>query len=127
MKKILLGTSALIGAATLLAGAALADDPKVTIGGFSTFEAGWDHSDFTSGSRQLQLVLRKRKIMKFPSAMTMKFISTLPARPMQGLGYGAEIDLQADIDGSESYTCSQSGASQVQRYCCPPHLWLVAG
>ncbi len=35
MKKILLGTTTLIGAAGLFAGAALAETPKVTIGGYA--------------------------------------------------------------------------------------------
>ena len=48
MKKILLGTSALIGA-SLIASVALADDPKVTVGGFSTFEAAFTKSDNDQG------------------------------------------------------------------------------
>lgn len=88
MKKILLGTSALIGAATLLAGAALADDPKVTIGGFSTFEAGYSKSDFDQNERNVA----------FRNANEIHF--NVAGKTDQGLGYGAELDLNADINGA---------------------------
>ena len=45
MKKILLGTTTLIGAAGLFAGAALAETPKVTVGGYANFEAGYVSDD----------------------------------------------------------------------------------
>jgi len=90
MKKILLGTSALIGAATLLAGAAFAEDPKVTIGGFSTFEAGFSKSDETGSQHQVS----------FRNANEVHF--NIAGKTDAGLGYGAEIDLQADIDGSQT-------------------------
>ncbi|HEU5048324.1 MAG TPA: porin [Rickettsiales bacterium] len=90
MKKILLGTSALIGAAVLLAGAANAEDPKVTVGGFSTFEAGWSKSDNTGS--QHQVAFRNDNEIHF----------NIAGKTDAGLGYGAEIDLQADIDGSSA-------------------------
>lgn len=90
MKKILLGTSALIGAAVLLAGAAQADDPKVTVGGFSTFEAGWSKSNYTGS--QHQVAFRNDNEIHF----------NIAGKTDAGLGYGAEIDLQADIDGSST-------------------------
>jgi hypothetical protein len=89
MKKILLGTSALIGAA-LLAGAASAEDPKVTIGGFSTFEAGYTNSDFDHG--ELNRAFRNDNEIHF----------NIAGKADNGLGYGAEIDLQADVDGGQA-------------------------
>jgi hypothetical protein len=95
MKKILLGTSALIGAA-LLAGAAQADDPKVTIGGFSTFEAGWTNSDNKGGEDDR--AFRNDNEIHF----------NIAGKTDAGLGYGAEIDLDADIDGGGSAASSSS-------------------
>jgi len=91
MKKILLGTTALIGAATLIAGAAFAgDDPKVTVGGFNTFEAGWTNSDFDQNSQN----------RAFRNDTEVHF--NVAGKTDAGLGYGAEIDLEADINGSQS-------------------------
>ncbi|MFO0456593.1 MAG: porin, partial [Alphaproteobacteria bacterium] len=50
MKKILLGTTGLIGAA-LLATAANAETPKVTLGGFADFQAGYTSDDFDNSTR----------------------------------------------------------------------------
>ncbi len=88
MKKILLGTSALIGAATLLAGAAFGDDPKVTIGGFSTFEAAFAKSD--NGSGVQDVAFRNDNELHFNVA----------GKTDAGLGYGAEVDLIADVNGA---------------------------
>jgi len=89
MKKILLGTTALIGAATLIAGAAFAgEDPKVTVGGFSTFEAGWTDSDFNQNEQN----------RAFRNDTEIHF--NVAGKTDAGLGYGAEIDLEADINGA---------------------------
>ena len=103
MKKILLGTSALIGAATLLAGAAYADDPKVTIGGFSTFEAAYTESDSSNGQRKI--AFRNDNEIHFNVA----------GKTDQGLGYGAEIDLQADIEGSPATTAGSTNSGITAR------------
>jgi predicted porin len=87
MKKILLGTTALIGA-TLLAGVASAEDPKVTVGGFSTFEAAYSKSD--NNPNEQKPAFRNDNEIHF----------NIAGKTDAGLGYGAEIDLQADIDGS---------------------------
>ena len=88
MKNILLGTSALIGAAALLAGAAYAEDPKVTIGGFSTFEAGYTESD--KDDTLHNRTFRNNNEIHF----------NISGKTDAGLGYGAEIDLNADVDGA---------------------------
>lgn len=99
MKKILLGTSALIGAVAL-SGAASAEDPKVTVGGFNTFEAGYTESDFDQN-------LRNRA---FRNSTEIHF--NVAGKSEAGLNYGAEIDLLADIDGNggSSATAGQTAA-----------------
>jgi predicted porin len=104
MKKILLGTSALIGAALLASAATAGEDPKVTIGGFSNFEAGWTNSDFDQNERDR--VFRNVNELHF----------NIAGKTDAGLGYGAEIDLQADIDGAGSTsTPGSTGSGSVAR------------
>lgn len=112
MKKILLGTSALIGAAALLAGSAYADDPKVTIGGFSTFEAGWAHSDFTDNTGTAATPAKNHAVA-FRNDNEIHF--NVAGKSDAGLGYGAEIDLQADINGSQASTAGSSNSGIVAR------------
>src|SRR5579872_954627 len=52
MKKILLGTTTLIGAAALFSSAAFADSPKVTVGGYENFEVGVDMKDHLNSNTQ---------------------------------------------------------------------------
>ena len=92
MKKILLGTSALISAVALFAGVAHAEDasaPKVTLGGVSVFEGGWASQD------------KKTTLGNTSSHPTSFFtdntvIVKADGKTNLGLGYGAEIDLEAD-------------------------------
>ena len=92
MKKILLGTSALISAVALFAGVAHAEDasaPKVTLGGVSVFEGGWASQD------------KKTTLGNTSSHPTSFFtdntvIVKADGKTSLGLGYGAEIDLEAD-------------------------------
>jgi len=105
MKKILLGTTALVGAATLIAGAAFAgEDPKVTVGGFSTFEAAYINTD--NDNHERADTFRNDNEIHFNVA----------GKSDAGLGYGAEIDLIADIDGGDaSATPGFSNAGIVAR------------
>lgn len=84
MKKILLGTTGLVAVA-LLATAANADTPKVTLGGFSDFQAGWT-SDDKDGDQRGQAFRNDNEI-------TVK----VDGKTNGGLGYGAEINLEADV------------------------------
>lgn len=88
MKKILLGTTGLVGAA-LLATAASAETPKVTLGGFSDFQAGYssDDQDGTAGTKDSHGFRNDNEI-------TVK----VDGKSGSGLGYGAEINLEADIN-----------------------------
>ena len=84
MKKFLLLTSTL----TLIAGTVFADDTKITVGGFSTFEAGYTNSQFSGGLSDRSF--RNDNEIHFNVA----------GRTDAGLGYGAELDLNADINGA---------------------------
>jgi predicted porin len=99
MKKLLLGTSALISAATMIASVAVAEDPKVTIGGFSTFEAGYTKSDKDSGLNDH--TFRNNNEIHF----------NVSGKHDSGLVYGAEIDLNADIDGAGNSTTNSGQTS----------------
>jgi|NOAtaT_6_FD_contig_121_74405_length_1235_multi_3_in_0_out_0_1 predicted porin len=83
MKKILLGTTGLIGAA-LLATAANAETPKVTLGGFADFQAGYTSDDFDNSTRAVGF--------RNDNTVTVR----VDGKTNGGLGYGAVIDLEAD-------------------------------
>ena len=84
MKKILLGTTGLVGAA-LLATAASAETPKVTLGGFSDFQAGYTDNDLAGDERDVGF--------RNDNEISVRVDGKTDA----GLGYGAVIDLEADI------------------------------
>jgi len=113
MKKILLGTTALVGAATLLAGAAFAgEDPKVTVGGFSTFEAAYLNSD--NDAHANSITFRNDNEIHFNVA----------GKSDAGLGYGAEIDLIADIGGGEGSGATTPGFSNAGIVARRTYGWL---
>lgn len=89
MKKILLGTSALVGAAALFAGAAnAAETPKITLGGFSTFQAGFTSEDLDTNQRS--------GAFRSDNVITVR----VNGKTDGGLGYGAGIDLEADTSSN---------------------------
>lgn len=83
MNKLLLGTTALVGVA-FAASAALADSPKVTVGGFSEFQAGIMNDDQDGN--------RRGHAFRSDNEISFKVDGKTDA----GLGYGAEIWLEAD-------------------------------
>lgn len=83
MKKILLGTTGLVAAA-LVASAASAETPKVTLGGFSDFQSSWTSDDQDAGNQSYGF--------RNDNEITVK----VDGKTDGGLGYGAEIDLEAD-------------------------------
>lgn len=101
MKKILLGTTGLVGAA-LIATAASAETPKVTLGGFSDFQAGWADNDVADEGS-----------VGFRNDNTISV--RVDGKTDAGLGYGAVIDLVADIDG-ENDNESTNGAKRTFTY-----------
>ena len=84
MKKILLGTTGLVGAA-MLASAASAETPKVTLGGFSDFQAGYTDNDIAG--EETDIGFRNDNVISV----------RVDGKTDAGLGYGAVIELEADI------------------------------
>jgi predicted porin len=94
MKKILLGTTTLVGAASLFAGVALAETPKVTIGGYENFEMGWTHDQdmkVTHGDAD-DFVAQRHQAFRSDTQVDFK----IDGKSDAGLGYGGEVDLLAD-------------------------------
>ena len=87
MKKILLGTTGLVGAA-LLASVASAETPKVTLGGFSDFQAGYVDQDNEAATDARDFSFRNDNEISVH----------VDGKTDGGLGYGAVIDLEADIN-----------------------------
>lgn len=83
MKKILLGTSTLVGAA-LFAGAAFADTPKVTLGGTADFQAGYVSEDLDTNQRE----------QAFRSDTEISV--GIDGKTAGGLGYGGLVVIEAD-------------------------------
>jgi outer membrane protein OmpU len=85
MKKILLGSTVLVGAAALFAGAAAAaETPKVTIGGTADFQVGVVGEDLDANQRS----------QAFRSDTELTF--RIDGKTDGGLQYGGGIDLEAD-------------------------------
>ena len=87
MKKILLGTTGLVGAAFMFAGVAAAETPKVTVGGFADFQAGYIDDDSDTGERAHAF------------RNDTEVIINVDGKSDAGLEYGAEIALEADVSG----------------------------
>lgn len=87
MKKILLGTTGLVGAAFMFASVAAAETPKVTVGGFADFQAGYIDDD--SDVNQRHHAFRNDT----------EVIINVDGKSDAGLEYGAEIALEADVSG----------------------------
>jgi len=96
MKKILLGTTTLIGAAGLFAGAALAETPKVTVGGYANFEAGYvsDDMDGKNAAGVADATHGDQRPQAFRNDTQVFF--KIDGKNDNGLGYGGEVDLLAD-------------------------------
>lgn len=110
MKKILLATTGLVGAA-LVAGAASAETPKVTLGGYADFQAGYTSDDFDTDTRSTGF--------RNDNEVTIR----VDGKTDGGLGYGAVIDLEADIsqdaanqglNAARTFTYLESGWGRVE-------------
>lgn len=110
MKKILLGTTGLVAVA-MIATAASAETPKVTLGGFSDFQSGWTNDDKDSLSRT--------NGFRNDNEITVK----VDGKTAGGLGYGAQIDLEADttedtenqgLNASRTFTYLDSKFGRVE-------------
>lgn len=87
MKKVLLGTTAL---AAMLAASAHAESPRVTVGGFLDFQAGWSDQDWDAAGSGTTT-----RDIKFQND-TEVYVS-VDGKADNGLGYGAVIELEADV------------------------------
>jgi hypothetical protein len=95
MKKLLMTTAAI----ALVAGAAQAQDPKVMVGGVIDFQAGLVNEDNDAGKRD----------HGFRNDTEIFF--TVEGRADNGLGYGAVINLEADVSAdanNEGVNASQT-------------------
>ncbi len=91
MKKILLATSALFVVAS--SAAALADTPKVTLGGYLNFEAGYVNDDEDNTATASQAGVSERpQAFRNDTQVDVK----VDGKSDAGLGYGGEVDLLAD-------------------------------
>ena len=105
MKKFLLTTSALVGAAAI-AGSAFAAGPEVTVGGFIDFQASQTDQDdqfaVSAGS-------------DVDNSQSTHFVNdtevhiNVDGKADNGLGYGAVIELEADVDAGNTDDGSSSG------------------
>lgn len=87
MKKLLLATTAVLGAVSF-ASVALADAPRVTVGGFIDFQGGYVDED-TNALNNKDYGFRNDTEIHF----------SVDGKTDRGLGYGAVIELEADING----------------------------
>ena len=111
MKKVLLGTTALVG---LFAGTAFAQGPAVNVGGFIDFQAGFSDQDFdTTGATS--------RDVKFQNDTEVHV--SVDGKSDNGLGYGAVIELEADVtadgDGEglnadKTYIFGEGGFGRVE-------------
>lgn len=128
MKKFLLGTTALIGAATLFASAAHAEGPAVTLGGFIDFQAGYVDQDLdasgTVGGRDLKFQNDTEIHVK------------VDGKADNGLGYGAVVELEADatadadgegLNADKTYLFLESnfGRAELGTTAAPTHTMKV--
>jgi outer membrane protein OmpU len=107
MKKVLLGTSALMAAAALFAGAASAQTPKVTIGGFADFQAGFASDDRDANQRGHGF--------RNDTEVSVR----VDGKSDAGLGYGAVIDLEADVTADSD----NQGLNASRTYVYLDGLW----
>lgn len=101
MKKLLLGTTALIGAVSF-ASVAAADAPRVTVGGFIDFQAAHVGEDLDSA----------RRSYGFRNDTEIHF--NVDGKTDSGLGYGAVVELEADT--TDDTTGSGTNADRTYIY-----------
>ncbi len=117
MKKILLGTTTLVGAAGLFAGAAMADTPKVTLGGFEDFQVGIVNQDLDTDLRSHSFRSDTEVTLRIDGVMD------------NGLKYGGGINLEADVDGdsdsagTSGFDSDNQGFNASQTYIYMEGMW----
>ncbi len=115
MNKLLLATTGLVGAA-MVASAAAADShttPKVTVGGFIDFQAGFLSDDLDADQRG----------HGFRNDTEISF--QIDAKTASGLEYGAVIDLEADVSGDvdSANNSEDEGVNAARTYIYLQDTW----
>lgn len=110
MKKFLMGTTALISAATI-AGAANAAGPDVTVGGFIDFQASIADQD--SGFELSTGDVNYTRDTHFVNDTEVHIL--VDGKADNGLGYGAVIELEADVDGGNIDDGSDGGSGNSDK------------
>lgn len=106
MKRILLGTTMLIGAASLAA-AAHADTPKITLGGVADFQMGY------AGSQDVKAADARSGAFRSDTEITLN----IDGKTDGGLGYGGFIALEADASqDADQSSDSEDNASRTYLY-----------
>ncbi len=108
MKKLLLGTTGLVAAAAMFASAANAQTPKVTIGGFANFEAGGTSDDLDKGQRT--------QGFRNDTELSFRVDGKMDNRD---LGYGAVVDMEADVSGD----VNNQGLNAARTYVYLDGMW----
>lgn len=111
MKKFLLGTTALISAATI-ATAANAAGPDVTVGGFIDFQASFADQD-TGFDTTADTDRELDRDSHFQNDTEVHIL--VDGKADNGLGYGAVIELEADVDGGSRNDGSASGTGNADK------------
>jgi len=103
MKKLLLGTTAILGVVGF-ASAAAADAPRVTVGGFIDFQAGWVDDDSTGiNGGTADYGFRNDTEIHF----------SVDGKTDAGLGYGAVVELEADATDDTTASGTNSDRTYV--------------
>ena len=99
MNKILLATSALVGAVSLYAGAAMAAGPEVTVGGFLNFQVGHSsqNTPFESGAAANDGPNSGQYSRKTHFLNDTELHVKVEGKTDNGIGYGGVIELNADV------------------------------
>jgi outer membrane protein OmpU len=102
MKKLLLGTTAILGAVSFATVAAAADAPRVTVGGFIDFQAAQFDDDAAAASTN-----------DYGFRNDTEIHLSVDGKTDAGLGYGAVIELEADATNDTTNSGENSDRTYV--------------
>jgi predicted porin len=106
MRKILLGTTAVVGAALLgMTGAQAQEAPTVRVGGYFEFTGGYIDDDADQGAVTLTTPGRPNETVsrsKFDFRTDLEISVIVRGKAANGLSYGAEIEFQIDANNTSA-------------------------
>jgi predicted porin len=106
MRKILLGTTAVVGAALLgMTGAQAQEAPTVRVGGYFEFTGGYIDDDADQGAITLTTPGRPNETVsrsKFDFRTDLEISVIVRGKAANGLSYGAEIEFQIDANNTSA-------------------------